>query len=124
MAKMELNAFQRTLGSRGTALENDNSGGGALVMETNPDDSHRMQRADHRDWAVGNLEHNSSRLCEVRNTLVCIDGSRFGVRVGCEENMKPKRLGAYRWASVCVVCQEAAEKTSRGQIDASRIMAA
>jgi DnaK suppressor protein len=76
---------------------------------------------------MSNLERNSNRLREVQDALCRIDAGTFGVCVGCEEDINPKRLGAVPWAPRCIVCQEAADreqKTPRYEIDAPLATAA
>jgi RNA polymerase-binding transcription factor DksA len=55
-------------------------------------------------------ERNSNWLREVRAALRRIDAGTFGICVGCDENINPKRLAAVPWASSCIVCQEAADQ--------------
>jgi DnaK suppressor protein len=62
---------------------------------------------------MSNLERNSNRFREVRAALGRIDAGTFGVCVGCEEDINPKRLAAVPWASFCIVCQEAADREQK-----------
>jgi DnaK suppressor protein len=127
MTKTELNAFRRALENRQTELGNGNRNREALAIETSPDELDRIQHASDRDYAMSNLERNSNRLREVRTALRRIDAGTFGICVGCEEKINPKRLAAVPWASSCVVCQEAADrgqKTPWSEIDTSLVMAA
>src|ERR1700694_2473677 len=127
MTNTELNAFRRTLKNRQTELGSRNGSREALSTETSPDELDRVQHASDRDFALGNLERNSDRLREVGNALLRIDAGTFGVCIGCEESINPKRLAAVPWASFCIVCQEAADRgqqTPVGEIDTSLAMAA
>ena len=75
---------------------------------------------------MDNLERRSKRLREVRAALRRIDGGTFGICVGCEDNINPRRLAAVPWASSCIVCQEVADRgqeTFRSGIDTSLVMA-
>jgi DnaK suppressor protein len=127
MTKTELNAFRRALENRQTELGNGNRNREALAIETSPDELDRIQQASDRDYAISHLERNSNRLREVRTALRRIDAGTFGICIGCEENINPKRLAAVPWASSCIVCQEAADreqKTPRSEIDTLLVMAA
>jgi RNA polymerase-binding transcription factor DksA len=73
---------------------------------------------------MSNLEHNSNGLCNVRTARRRIDAPTIGAWVGYEEKINPKRLAAIPWASSCIVCQEAVEKTPRSEIDITLVMAA
>jgi|SRR5580692_5407704 DnaK suppressor protein len=110
MTKTELNGFRRALETKRDELENRNSNREALAIDTSPEDLDRIQSASNRDWAMGNLERDSNRLREVRAALQGIDAGTFGICVGCQEDISPKRLAAIPWASSCIVCQEAADR--------------
>jgi len=126
MTKIELKAFRRILESRQNELGSGNRNREGLAIETSPDQLDRIQHASDRDCAMDNLERRSKRLREVRTALRRIDAGRFGVCVGCEENIDPKRLAALPWASSCIACQEAADRgqeTSRSGMDALLVIA-
>jgi DnaK suppressor protein len=127
MTKTELSAFRMALENRRTDLGNGNRNREALAIETSPDELDRIQHASDREWAMRNLERNSKWLREVRTALRRIDAGTFGICVGCDENIDPKRLAAVPWASSCIVCQEAADRgqnTPQIVIDTGLIMAA
>ena len=76
---------------------------------------------------MSGLERNSNWLREVRAALQRIDAGTFGICVGCDENINPKRLNAAPWASSCIVCQEAADREQnmpQSIIDTALVMAA
>jgi DnaK suppressor protein len=127
MTNTELNEFRRALGNRETELGNRNGKREVFAIETSPDEFDRIQHASDRDYALSSLERNSNRLREVRSALRRMDADTFGICIGCEENINPKRLAAVPWASLCIVCQEAADRgqqTPPGEIDTSLAMAA
>jgi DnaK suppressor protein len=120
MTKLELNGFRRGLENKLLEIGNGTSNREALAIETTSDELDRVQNANDRDYAMGNLERTSSRLGEVRAALRRIGAGTFGVCAGCEENINLKRLTAVPWASYCIVCQEAADRektTDRSEID-------
>jgi DnaK suppressor protein len=126
MTKTEINAFRRALEDRQTEMGNGTRNREALAIETSPDEFDRIQHASERDHAMGVLERNSKRLGEVRAALRRIEAGTYGICLGCEESIHPKRLSAVPWTSFCIVCQEAAdrEETSANEMDAPEIMAA
>ncbi|MGD1097034.1 MAG: TraR/DksA family transcriptional regulator [Bryobacteraceae bacterium] len=127
MTKTELNALRSTLEKRQAELGDGNRNREALAIETSPDELDRIQHASDRDYAMSNLERNSDRLQEVRIALRRIKEGTFGICVGCEEKIAPKRLAAIPWASFCIVCQEAADREHEApwsEIDTSLSMAA
>jgi DnaK suppressor protein len=127
MTKTELNTLQRALENIQTELGNGNWNREALAIETSPEELDRIQHASDRDFAMRNLERNSTRLREVRTALRRVHAGTFGICAGCEENINPKRLAAVPWASLCIACQEAADRGQKAlgsEIDTSFVMAA
>ena len=120
MTKNELNGFRRALENKLLEIGNGSSNREALAIETSPDELDRIQNANDRDYAMGNLERTSSRLGEVRAALRRISSGTFGVCAGCEQDINLKRLAAVPWASHCIVCQELVDReksTDRSEID-------
>jgi DnaK suppressor protein len=127
MTKTELNGFRRALETKRDELERRSWNREALAIDSSPEELDRIQNASNRDWAMGNLERDSHRLREVRAALHRMDAGTFGICVGCEEDINPKRLAAVPWASSCIVCQEAADRDETippGEIDTSLSLAA
>jgi DnaK suppressor protein len=124
MTNTELNAFRRRLENRANELGSGSGNREALAMETSPDELDRIQRSNDHEYAMSNRERNYNGLLEVRIALRRIAAGTFGICSGCEENISPKRLAAIPWASSCIVCQEAPEKTARSEGQASLVMAA
>jgi DnaK suppressor protein len=109
MTKSETNLFRKTLESRQTELRNENKGREAIETDSSPDELDRIQHASEREYAIGSLERNFSRLREVTAALRRMDAGTFGVCGKCEEEISLKRLAAVPWAPFCIVCQEAAD---------------
>jgi RNA polymerase-binding transcription factor len=127
MTKTEIKAFQRALEYQQTEMGNGTRNREALAIETSPDEFDRIQHASERDHAMGILELSSKRLAEVRAALLRINAGTYGMCLGCEEGILPKRLTAVPWTSFCIVCQEAADRgqeTSGNEIETSLTMAA
>jgi DnaK suppressor protein len=120
MTKTELNGFRRALENKLTEVRSSNGNREALAIETTSDELDRVQNANDRDYAMGNLERTSSRLGEVRSALRRISAGTFGICADCEASISLKRLAAVPWAPYCIVCQESADReqsTDRSEID-------
>ncbi len=108
MTKAEANAFRKTLESRQTELQIANKTQ-PIELEATSDELDRIQQATERDYAIGSLERNFSRLREVSAAIRRLDAGTFGICGSCEEEITTKRLAAVPWAPFCIVCQEAAD---------------
>ena len=109
MTKTALEGFRKFLEDKQAELRDGITDRRALAIESSPDELDRIQQARDREDAIGNLERNSGRLREVRSALRRIEAQTFGICVECEQNISPRRLAAVPWASLCIVCQEAAD---------------
>ncbi len=109
MTKYELNKFRKTLESRQAQLGIGGSQRETLAIETSPDELDRIQHATEFDYAMANQERNTLGLSEAREALRRIDSGAFGICASCGEQIKPKRLAAVPWATLCIVCQKAAD---------------
>jgi DnaK suppressor protein len=124
MTDTELNAFRRALENRANELRGGSGNREALAGESSPDELDRIQRSNDHEYAMSNRERNYNGLLEVRIALRRIAAGMFGICSSCEENISPKRLAAIPWASSCIICQEAPEKTLRSESHASLVAAA
>jgi DnaK suppressor protein len=127
MTRTEVSKFRQTLenlqAELGTGIRNRE----ALTIESSPDDLDRIQNASERDYAMRNLERNSTRLRETNAAIRRIEAGTFGVCVGCEEDINPRRLAAVPFAPLCIVCQEAADlerKTPWSELEPELVLAA
>jgi DnaK suppressor protein len=127
MTRNEVNKFRQALESiqaeLGTGIRNRE----ALTIESSPDDLDRIQNASERDYVMGNLERDSTRLRETKAAIRRIEAGTFGICVGCEEDINPRRLAAVPFAPLCIVCQEAADlerKTPRTELEPAVVLAA
>ena len=126
MTQAELKVFRRTLEDQQAELGPGSGNREALAIETSSDELDRIQNAGDREYAMRTMERNSTRLREVREALRRMDSDMFGICIGCDETINPKRLAAVPWASYCINCQEAADraKTSENEFDLSIDLAA
>ena len=84
-----------------------------IVIEKAADTLDEVQFAGEREIAICNLDRESMLLQRVRSALTRIENGTYGVCLGCDAEIQPKRLGAVPWASYCVPCQEAADRRER-----------
>ena len=110
MTRTELNEFRVMLEQIQTELGNGNRNREALAVEASPDELDRIQHAHDRDFAMSNLEHNLTQLRKVRAALGRMDAGIFGTCAGCQEDINPRRLAAVPSASLCLPCQETADR--------------
>ena len=114
MRAIELDGFRKILKTRQAELSNGRSNREALAIETSADELDRIQQAQERDFAMGAIDRGSLRLREIRAALERIDNGTFGICLNCEEEIASKRLAAVPWTSLCIVCQEVAERVVSG----------
>ena len=118
MTTNEWDRFREILKSKQTELSAGCRNREAVEIEASADELDRIQHAQERDLAMGALDRYSLRLREVTDALERIDSGSFGICLNCEEEIAAKRLAALPWTSLCIVCQEVAERIasdSQGQ---------
>ena len=72
-----------------------------------------IQAATERYMAIRIVDGESILLRQVRAALQRVRDGSFGVCIGCESAINPKRLAAVPWTAHCIQCQEAADSNSR-----------
>ena len=110
----EQNTFKAKLESRIAELEHLICRRDSIAVEQTADHVEEIQRACERALEINNLDRESSQLRNARAALLRIKEGKFGICEECEEEIHPKRLAAIPWASRCLVCQEAADRCSKG----------
>jgi RNA polymerase-binding transcription factor len=108
MTKADVKTFRTTLEKMQTELAEANKE--PIMAEPTSDELDRIQQATEREYAIGSLERNFTRMREVSAALRRLNMGTFGVCVSCEEEITPKRLAAVPWAPFCLVCQETADQ--------------
>jgi DnaK suppressor protein len=73
--------------------------------------------AADREMAMHSLDRRAGLVRQLRSALDRIKDGTYGVCRECEEEIAPKRLKAIPWAELCVQCQEAADRSARGERD-------
>lgn len=110
MTKIQLRAFSKALTNRRVELGSNGANRSALTIQTSADELDRIQEAGIRDWAMGDLERNCNQSLEVESAFRRIAAGTFGICIGCEGAISPKRLAAIPWASCCIYCQKLADR--------------
>ena len=89
------------------------------VMEGDHDPLDQVQSMNSRDEAATMIARLSRILSEVDRSLDAIAEGTYGVCVGCDEPISPKRLRVIPWASHCVSCQEELERQEASRWEAA-----
>jgi DnaK suppressor protein len=110
MNKNELTTFEKTLRTRQSELSDVRHNREALTIEPTADEFDRIQFAQERDFAMGTINRESTRMREIRAALQRIANGSFGICLNCEEEISQKRLAAVPWTPLCIGCQEAADR--------------
>jgi DnaK suppressor protein len=110
MTKTELSKFKKILETKRDELEQIVRKRDAIAIEKSADALDEVQHAAERELAIRNLDRESQLLRSVRAALQRIDEGSFGICLHCEEEISPKRLAAVPWTSLCIQCQEQADR--------------
>ena len=81
-----------------------------IAIEKSADQMDEIQYASERELAIRSVDRESSLLRQVKATLRRIHDGSFGICMECESAISPRRLAALPWASLCIQCQEAADR--------------
>lgn len=84
-----------------------------LYIERQADSIDDIINATNRDFAVMQINRNSRALRDIEAALDRVNDGTYGMCGDCEEPINPRRLAAIPWATMCVRCQENADR--RGQ---------
>jgi DnaK suppressor protein len=110
MTKQELSKFKKILEAKQEELERVVRNRDAITIEKSADALDEVQHAAERELAIRNLDRESQLLRNVRAALRRIEDGSFGTCAHCEEDISPKRLNAVPWTSLCIQCQEQADR--------------
>jgi DnaK suppressor protein len=110
MTKQELSKFKKILEAKQEELERVVRNRDAITIEKSADALDEVQHAAERELAIRNLDRESNLLRNVRAALRRIEDGSFGTCAHCEEDISPKRLNAVPWTSLCIQCQEQADR--------------
>ena len=84
-----------------------------IAIERTADLLDQLQGAAERELTTRSLELHSHSLRNIRAALDRIAGGTYGTCPECEEEISHKRLQAVPWATLCIACQEQADRGSR-----------
>jgi DnaK suppressor protein len=113
MTRTELNKFQTILTAKHTELARATGKRDGIAIERTPDVVDEVQLAAEREMITRNLDRESRLLRKVRVALGQIAEGTYGTCLECEEEISHKRLNAMPWATLCITCQEQADRTQQ-----------
>lgn len=86
-----------------------------LYIERQADSIDDIVNASSRDFAVMQINRNARSLREIDAALERVADGSYGICGDCEEPINPRRLAAIPWATLCVRCQENADRRGEHQ---------
>jgi DnaK suppressor protein len=112
MTRTQLNEFQTILNARHAELVRELARRDGLTIERTADALDEVRLAAERDLTTRGLERGSALLRNVRAALARVDDGSYGTCLECDEEISQKRLMAMPWASLCIACQEQADRNT------------
>jgi DnaK suppressor protein len=106
----EWSGVQEILERKGAELARELRNRDGIAIEKSADQMDEIQYASERDLAISNVDRESHLLLQVKAALRRIGEGSFGICAECELAISPRRLVALPWASLCIRCQEAADR--------------
>ncbi len=82
----------------------------SLAIEQSAESLEQLSYARERELAVLELSRHSDLVIEIQQALRRIEDGTFGICQSCERQISPKRLAAVPWTSLCIRCQETADR--------------
>jgi DnaK suppressor protein len=110
MTKGEFDRFSDLLKAKRAELARAVALREGIVIERTADALDEVQFAAARELRTRALERESSLLRDVRMALDRIADGSYGDCLQCEDEIGPKRLNAIPWATLCIRCQEQADR--------------
>lgn len=87
-----------------------------MAIERGGDLADQMRNFSERELAVRTVNRLSAMLAQVDAALERIREGSFGICRACGRPIAARRLNAVPWSSLCLPCQEAAD---RGEMEAA-----
>ncbi len=84
-----------------------------LYIERQADSIDDIINATNRDFAVMQINRNARSLRDIDAAIERMNDGTYGMCGDCEEPISPRRLAAIPWATLCVRCQENADRRGR-----------
>ena len=113
MTRTELNQFLTLLKAKNAELARAMGKRDGMAIERTPDALDEIQFAAARELTTRNLERQSELFRTVREALDRIADGTYGTCLNCDEEISHKRLHAMPWATLCIACQEWADRDPR-----------
>lgn len=88
-----------------------------IVIERAADEMDELVLATERELAIETLTRQAGLLSQVTTALERVKDGTYGTCEECEEDISPRRLAALPWASLCIRCQEQADRRDKGGRD-------
>lgn len=110
MTNADLHQYKDMLESKLRELETSVHNLDAIAVERAADFLDELQLVADREFAVRDLDRKAVLLGHVRAALERVSNGGYGVCLKCQERISPKRLRALPWATLCIDCQEAADR--------------
>ena len=111
MTRSELNQLQAMLSAKHHELSRSSGRREGITIERAADLLDQLQLANDRELTTRTLEHRSGLLRSVREALDRVADGSYGTCADCEDEISPRRLRALPWASLCLSCQERADRS-------------
>ena len=96
----------------------------SIVVEQTAEALEQTVYDGERELALADLTRHSERIREIRAALGRIETGTFGVCRHCRRPIGAKRMAAVPWTSLCIRCQESADRTGLDSADETRATAA
>ena len=110
IAHTEIGGFQEILERKEAELDRVLRKRDGIAIEKSADQMDEIQYATERELAMRNVDRESHLLRQVKAALKRVHDGSFGICMECESAISPRRLAALPWASLCIQCQEAADR--------------
>jgi DnaK suppressor protein len=113
MDNQQLNNYRRTLEAKRTEIIRSRNPE-KIVIERAADEMDELVLANERELAIETLSRQAGLLSQVTTAIDRIEDGSYGTCLECENDISPRRLAALPWASLCIKCQEAADREQKG----------
>jgi DnaK suppressor protein len=110
MTQIEVDRFFAILNAKHAELSKAMGKRDGITIERTADALDEVQLAAQRELTTRGLERGSKVLRNVRAALGRIADGTYGTCLQCEEEISQKRLNAVPWATLCIACQEWADR--------------
>ena len=105
MTRQNLERYRKLLETKKAELEGNLRTRDGITVEQTADELDGLLEKAQRQMAIETLDRESKLLARVRAAMQRIEQGIFGVCLGCEEDIPPKRLEAVPWTHFCIQCQ-------------------